>query len=118
MADIEIPVFEMPTQYTICALDADHIDAHLFEVQVEYRGGGRWAVCRWKRCLDAAGDWDYESIPGEREDEWLATHRFDLETALRLARVAAPKLTVNGRRAADLARRRASSASPEGNTDA
>lgn len=36
-----------------------------------------------------------------REDDWLAAHRFDLDTALKLAREAAPHVTVNGRTVAD-----------------
>lgn len=39
---------------------------------------------------------DYEMRPSEREDEWLAAHRFDLDTALELAKATAPNVTVNG----------------------
>lgn len=85
------------TQHTVTAYpDPDSINADLYEIQVEYRGEGRWGVCRHKRCLDANGVWDWESIPSERTDEWLATHRFDEQTALRLAEQAAPDLVVNG----------------------
>lgn len=48
-----------------------------------------------------AAPWDYEMRPSEREDEWLATHRFDEAIALRLAKEAAPHVTVNGRTVAD-----------------
>jgi hypothetical protein len=34
--------------------------------------------------------------PSEREDDWLDTHRFDLDTALKLAKEQAPLVTVNG----------------------
>ena len=76
-------------------------DAHVFEITVEYRGNRRWAILRHGQCLGADGTWDYELRPSEREDEWIASHRFDLDTALRLAKEAAPGVTVNGLAAAD-----------------
>lgn len=85
-----------PTRYTVNCLFEDGIDSHVFEITVEYRGGGRWAVLRHGWCLTADGTWDYEMRPSERDDDWLATHRFDLDTALALAKEAAPKVTVNG----------------------
>lgn len=85
-----------PTRYEVTAVPEGHADGHLWALTVEYRGRDRWAVVRHGQCLDANGAWDYESIPSERTDEWLATHRFDLDTALRLAREAAPLITVNG----------------------
>lgn len=103
MGDIDIPVFEMPTTYTISALPLEHEDALLYEITVEWRSADRWAVCRPKRCLGADGQWDWESIPSEREDEWLATHRFDRDTALRMAREAAPNVRINGRTAREVA---------------
>lgn len=80
-----------------CVTEAeDDVNWHLFSINVVYAGRGRWAIRRHGRCLNAAGQWDYESIPSERTDEWLAAYRFDRETALRLAAEAAPKVTVNG----------------------
>ncbi|WFE45319.1 hypothetical protein [Verrucosispora sp. WMMD1129] len=84
------------TEYTVCALPEDHIDADIFAITVAYRGHGLWAVLRGKRCLDAGGTWWWEPIPSERTDEWKAANRFDEETALRLAREAAPTVVVNG----------------------
>lgn len=74
----------------------DHIDAESYLIHVEETAPGRWAVCRSKRCLNAAGDWDWEPIPGERTDAWLAELRHDRDTALRLAVAAAPLISVNG----------------------
>ncbi|MGW9375680.1 hypothetical protein ACWGVR_37385, partial [Streptomyces xanthophaeus] len=48
------------------------------------------------QCLGSDGTWEYEMRPSEREDEWLDAHRFDLDTALKLARDQAPLVTVNG----------------------
>ncbi len=80
-----------------------------FALTVEYRGRDRWAVKRHSQVLGSDGTWDYEMRTSEREDEWLATHRFDLDTALKLAKEQAPLITVNGHTVADaLAMRQAS----------
>lgn len=79
------------------------MDASMWVVAVEDRGMGRWAVVRGVRqCLGADGEWDYEPSPSNREDDWLDAHRFDLETALRLAREQAPKVRINGMTALDI----------------
>ena len=99
------------TRYTVnCLPETADGDEHVFEITVEYRGRDRWAVTRHGSCLGTDGRWDYEMRPSEREDDWLATHRFDLDTALQLAKEAAPKVTVNGYTVADalaMAERRA-----------
>lgn len=97
-------IFESATEYTVSCIPEDNINRPVFEITVAYRGNGRWAVCRLRQCLGSDGQWDYESIPSERTDEWLATHRFDLETALKLAREAAPKIRTNGASVADVLR--------------
>jgi hypothetical protein len=71
-------------------------------VTVEDRGHGKWAVCRGPSVLGTDGTWDWEMRPGDREDEWLATHRFGLEAALRLAAEWAPRVTINGMTALDI----------------
>lgn len=76
--------------------------AHLWGVDVEYRGSGRWAVTRHGRCLSFSGEWDYESIPSERGDEWLEDHRFSMDEALDLAKKHAPLTRVNGYSVADV----------------
>lgn len=84
------------TQYLVTVFPGPSINSPVYDVTVERRAPGRWAVCRLSRCLGADGVWDYEPNPSSREDDWLAAHRFDLDTALRLAAEAAPKVTVNG----------------------
>jgi hypothetical protein len=84
------------TEYSVSALPEDEpMFFGSFALKVAYRGAGRWAVLLRSFCLGTDGEWDYESIPSERGDEWLATHRFDEQTALRLAVEHAPKVTVN-----------------------
>lgn len=92
------------TRYVVSCLPDDNINAPHFSLSVEYRGRSLWAVVRHGSCLNSAGQWSYESIPSEREDEWLADHRFDLDTALKLAKEAAPHVTVNGFTVADALR--------------
>ncbi len=101
-----------PVRYEVCALPETNINHHLYAIAVEYRGADRWAVIQHQQCLGTDGiwddgTWDYELRPSERDDDWLDTHRFDLETALRLAEEAAPKVTVNGVTAAEVAARAA-----------
>lgn len=87
----------LATSYTVSCLPYDDIDSEAFSIQVDYAGHGRWAVrLRGSRCLAADGRWDWEPIPSERTDEWLAKYRFDLDTAIRLAKEQAPRVTVNG----------------------
>lgn len=87
----------LATSYTVSCLPYDGIDAEVFSIQVDYAGHGRWAVRQRSRCLATDGRWDWEPIPSERTDEWLAKYRFDLDTALRLAKEQAPLVKVNGR---------------------
>lgn len=95
------PVLVEPTRYEVSVLPFEDINRPSFTITVEARGAGVWAVCRHRQCLDANGNWSWESVPSERAAEWLATHRFDLDTALDLARAAAPHLVVNGHTAVD-----------------
>lgn len=89
------------THYEVSCLPEENVNARHFTLRVEYRGRDRWAVTDGHDCLSKDGTWSYESIPSNREDDWLAAHRFDLDTALRLAKEAAPKVTVNGYTVAD-----------------
>lgn len=89
------PMVEV-TRYEVSCLPLDHLERPSFTVNVEYRGYGKWAVKKAPWCYDADGERDYESVPCERTDEWLARYRHDLDDALRIAREVAPGLK-NGR---------------------
>ncbi|MFD7995573.1 hypothetical protein [Streptomyces mexicanus] len=89
------------TRYVVSCFQPDDHEGAVFNLAVEYRGRGLWAVVRMGSCLSSDGAWSHESIPSEREDDWLATHRFDLDTALKLAKEHAPQVTVNGYTVAD-----------------
>ncbi|MEW2402208.1 hypothetical protein [Streptomyces sp. NPDC046862] len=100
MTQISEPTVQA-TRYVVSCFEPDDQEGASFNLAVEYRGRGLWAVVRMSRCLGSNGTWSYESIPSEREDEWLAEHRFDLDTAIKLAKEHAPLVTVNGYTVAD-----------------
>lgn len=100
------------TRYTVCALPEGVPDRDLFAITVEPRSEG-WAVKRGEhRDLGADGEWSwgYRWQGGDREPAsdaewddfhagygaWLTAHRFDEETALKLAREASLTLRMNG----------------------
>lgn len=95
-------VYERVTSYDVSVWppSIECIDSETWKLTVEYRRRGLWAVCRLSCCLHADGTWQREIRPSERDDEWLAVHRFPLERALELAREHAPSVTVNGMTAA------------------
>lgn len=96
-----------PARYEVSILPEADINYPVYALAVEYRGAGRWAVVRHGSCLGADGTWEFGVKPYDRDDAWLNAHRFDLETALRLAEEAAPKVIVNGITAAEVAARAA-----------
>jgi hypothetical protein len=91
-----------PTEYEVCYLTEDDINSLAFTLTVRYRGEGRWAVQRGEHsCLGADGKWAQGIKEYDRGKTWLDAHRFDLDTALRLAKAAARAVTVNGYTVAD-----------------
>lgn len=115
------PATVQPTRYFVSCLPEGHDERSAWSLTVEYRGGGRWVVFRHAlSCLGADGTWSwgYQWRDGTQEpatddewteyhagrDAWLAEHRFDLDTALRLAREHAPLITVNGYTVSDVLR--------------
>jgi hypothetical protein len=41
-------------------------------------GPDKWAIRDgFRMCLSTEGVWDYESMPSNRPEDWIATHRFD-----------------------------------------
>lgn len=95
-----------PTGYLVSCLPEGHDDRWTFTVQVQHAGRGLFAVRHGLRHYGADGTWSYEPGFGEDDDaaelEWAAAHRFDHDTALRLARQLAPTLTCRGRTVADV----------------
>lgn len=89
------------TNYTVSCVPEGDINRSHFTLNVAYRGSDKWAVIDVPYCLSADGTWEFEHTPSERTDEWIASHRFDLDTALRLAKDHARLMTVNGHTVTD-----------------
>ena len=108
----EPTIFTKPTRFEVtCVPESVHPLDYVFSIHVEYRGHDLWAVLKRSRCLSKSGEWEHEPQPSSREDDWLAEHRFDLDTAMELAREQAPKVTVNGHTVADVLAKHAASPS-------
>lgn len=94
------------TEYVVSAVPEDLIpDAFAWNVTVEWRSEGLWAVKWGPYCLSIRGKWDHEPIPSSRTNAWLAAHRFIEQDALRRAHEMAPTVRVNGLLPADLVER-------------
>lgn len=92
------------TGYVVSCLPEGHIDRWTFTVQVKYAGNGLFAVRHGIRHYGTDSAWSYEPDFDEddaAEQAWMAEHRFDHDTALRLARELAPTLTYRGWTVAD-----------------
>lgn len=92
-----------PARYTVSLLPESDVNYRLYVVEVMYWGDGHWGVINGATDtrLGIDGAWADGIKPYGRGDDWLDAHRFDLDTALRLAQEAAPHVIVNGRTAAD-----------------
>lgn len=86
------------TEYAVSCLPEDHDGYDSFAVLVEYWPGEGWFVRRSTRFLGGDGPWTFS----DGTAKWKASHRFDLDTALRLAREATATVTVNGLTVADV----------------
>lgn len=80
---------------------------HVTVAQVTGFHGVTWAIYRGAAgsgvCLSVGGSWDREPIPSSRTDDWLSQHRFySLENAIERAKLAAPRVEINGYTAAEL----------------
>jgi hypothetical protein len=109
--------FVQPTAYLVSCLPEGHDDRWTYSIRVTYRGDGLWSVQRRGQYVDANGipspGFSWSGGPDEPATEaemdsfdkeqaaWLAVHRFEHDTALRLAKELAPTLTYRGRSVAD-----------------
>lgn len=93
----------LATEYSVSCVPEDCVDSFIFSLRVQYRGAGRYAVIRGgDMCLGADGTWDHGVKEYDRGEAWLDAHRFDLDTALRLAKEQARLVTVNGHTVTDV----------------
>jgi hypothetical protein len=101
----------LPTNYVVSSLPIGHDVRLSYTLNVQYRGDGLYAVV-WNvlKFYGLDGTWQYEpnwpedgsEADAVAEETWLAAHRFDHDTALRLAGQVAPTLTYRGRSVADV----------------
>lgn len=99
-----MPVIITATEYTVSVLPLDDINGYHFSLVLTRATDGRWSVRQQVRrdfYLNAKGKWDQDPGP-ERSKKWVDAHRFDLETARRLAEAAAPRHELNRTVAGDL----------------
>lgn len=107
-----------PVKFTVDLLPDDVPDRDVFTITIEERNG-RWGIFRGTHRqlgADLTWSWGYAWNGGDREpatsdewddyhrgrDAWLNAHRFDLDTARRLAGEAAPHVKVMGTTAAQV----------------
>ena len=99
----------LPTAYVVSCLPLGHEDRYVMTVNVLHQQDGLYVVKWGLRYWGTDGAWSHKpgwsSEDDEHDDaadaEWEAGHRFDRDTALRLARELAPQLTYRGRSVAD-----------------
>lgn len=85
------------TEHRVCAVPRSVPSWQAWSLKVVWRSENRWAVADgFGRCLSRDGEWSWESSPSERTEEWIAEHRFDLDTAMALAISACEHVEVNG----------------------
>ncbi|MFH8581678.1 hypothetical protein [Streptomyces zaomyceticus] len=112
MADLPTPTVRAD-RYVVNCVPEDGVESHHWGLTVEYRGNGLWGVYRNPHCClgaDGTWSWGHNWRDGTREpatddewteyhdsrDTWFSEHRFDEQTALKLAQEHAPLVTVNG----------------------
>jgi hypothetical protein len=88
------------TRYEVSLLPEGDINRKYFTLFVEHWGKGVWGVHDGAASYDIDGDRSDGLKPYGREG-WEALNRFDLDTALAVAKEAAPHVVVNGHTATD-----------------
>lgn len=93
----------LPTSYVVSCLPIGHDSRWEFTISVLHQADGLYAVQHSLRYWGTDGTWSFN--PGWDEEveehqgaaaEWLAAHRFDHDTALRIAKEQAPRLVYRG----------------------
>lgn len=92
----ELPIHIEVVGYIVSCLPEGDPERHHLSIKIDRTAPNRWAL-RWHgECLNIrTREWEYEHIPSERTDEWLADHRVnDFSEAKRIACELAPALTI------------------------
>lgn len=84
-----------PTRFAVVTFPPDHPlslkydDMDTYNLTIEWRDVDRWAICRIGCQCWNGSDWEYESSPSNREDDFLKRCRFPLSEAIDRAAAAA-----------------------------
>lgn len=92
----DLPIYIETIGYVVSCLPEDDPERHSLSIRIERTAPNRWAL-RWRgQCLNfRTQEWEYEHIPSERTERWLADHRVDeLGEAQGVACELAPTLCV------------------------
>lgn len=89
-------------KYAVSCLPRTHRSYWHFTVWVVERAPSEWEVRADGTVHDADGNPSWGPLPLEDREAWQARHRFDLDTAVEIAKQIAPTLTVNGVTVADI----------------
>lgn len=65
-------------------------------ITIEWRGEDSWCIHHCGSCLNTDGEWEYEPMPSNREDDYIARTRYPLNEAFRLAIAAGEKRAKHG----------------------
>ncbi len=66
-------------------IQKDSTDSYYFDIKVERKAHGRWAVLHNGDAYNIKGKREYEPLPSSRTESWKKRFRFDLLTAIELA---------------------------------
>jgi hypothetical protein len=92
----DLPVYIESIGYVVSCLPENDVERYSLAIRVERTAPDRWAL-RWRgQCLNVTTrEWEYEHIPSERSEAWLADHRVtELGAAQNIACELAPTLRV------------------------
>ncbi len=94
-------VYVQVKEWWVSAGPLDHAEGRRFALIVRWSPalGGTWMVTDGAEPPDyvgADGRWSWQSDVDHDVEGWRDAYRFDLDTALAVARAAAPTVTING----------------------
>ena len=89
-----------PTEYTVCGLPEDDMDASVWRITIARRAPGPkgWAICHRGKTWGKGVGWEYESSSSNRSDTYLRKHRWTLDEATKIAFDLYPTIVINGYR--------------------
>ncbi|MFC7344903.1 hypothetical protein [Saccharopolyspora griseoalba] len=106
MSQVDYPTLPGPevrvSQYEVSFVPESSPARRHYTLRVVHKGFDRWAVTDGSLTLGSDGEFVYETGDDRMDLGWLEAHRFDLDTALDLAKRHAALMEVNGRTVHDV----------------